>query len=182
MMNTIVKLFSSKKKTTNAYDKNNSAAVKALTKEIFVRNSELEKLLGFKYFNDNTKIREDLTDAEINHGIELYIRENLIANKYMSLFLDHFDSLDFSTGTPSFDELFPVEKLQNLYLVATNSIHNFDKCIADYMATHTTREEKMITLRKAPNVHILVTAPHMRAYEYAMTNHINKKVAELAAK
>ena len=50
------------------------------------------------------------------------------------------------------------------------------------MATHTTREEKMITLRKAPNVHILVTAPHMRAYEYAMTNHINKKVAELAAK
>lgn len=181
-MNTIVKLFSSKKKTTNAYEKNNSAAVKALTKDIFVKNEELENLLGFHYFNDNTKIRENLSDEEINLGIRLYLKEYLIVNKYMSLFFDHFDGLDFSNSIPSFNELFPIEKLQNLYCEATSSIINLDECVADYMTTHTTREEKMVSLRKAPNLHVFLTASHIRAYEYAMTKHANKKIAELAAK
>lgn len=179
MLTGITKLISSVFKGKNNKNHNNTTNnIINLTKEIYVPNRELEAILGVKTFDDNSKIRENLTDAEIERAIVLYLTEHLTVNNYADLYIKYVDSL--TVKCPDYNDLFPVDVLKNLYTDATKAV-NLDKCLAEYDEKYTTREQKMATLRTVHSLPALITYVHANEYKLAAMQKMHNRVNEMAS-
>ena len=186
MFTAFTKLFSSafdsrKYKTQNNTKKANhnlgSKEIENITKEIYAGNKELEAILGVETFDRDAKIREDLTDAEIERAIKLYFTEYLTVDNYVDLYTKYIDGLKVDKDTLSCDDLFPVSYLKELYVVAMDVADELDKYLAEYYEKNTTREKRMETLRTIHSLPSLITFVHLNEYKLAMMNQMHNKIA-----